>query len=78
MPVSQEEEARFLSEVDVLEPLSREELDELARRLPDRRLEEGEFLYGPRERGEGLYVIKRGRVRVYRTDSQGGSSRSRW
>ncbi len=27
MPVSQEEEARFLSEVDVLETLSREELD---------------------------------------------------
>lgn len=72
MRVSQEEEVQFLSEVDVLEPLSREELDDLAQKLPDRRLEEGEFLYGPRERGEGLYVIKRGRVRVYRTDPQGG------
>ncbi len=72
MAVSAEEEAQFLSEVDVLEPLSREELDKLARRLPDRRLGEGEFLYGPGERGEGLFTIKRGRVRVYATDPQGG------
>ena len=39
MAVSAEEEAQFLSEVDVLEPLSREELDELSRRLPDTSLE---------------------------------------
>lgn len=72
MTVSQEEEARFLSEVDVLEPLSREELDELAKRLPDTRLEEGEFLYGPKERGEGIWLLKKGRVRVYRVDPEGG------
>lgn len=72
MAMSREEEARYLSEVDVLEPLSRKELDELASRLPDTRLEEGEFLYGPRERGEGIWMLKRGRVRVYRVDPEGG------
>lgn len=71
MPMSPEEEARFLSEVDILEPLSREELDKLARSLPDTRLEEGEFLYVPQERGENLFVLKEGRVRVYRTDLEG-------
>ncbi len=49
MPVSPEEEAGIFVKVYVLEPLSRQELDELARRLPDTRLEEGEFLYGPQE-----------------------------
>ena len=72
MAVSVEEEERYLSEVDVLEPLSKEELEDLAGRLPDTRLEEGEFLYGPRERGEGIWVLKKGRVRVYRVDPEGG------
>ncbi len=71
MAMSVEEEARYLSEVDVLEPLSSEELDGLARSLPDTRLEEGEFLYGPRERGEGIWVLKKGRMRVYRVDPEG-------
>lgn len=72
MTVSAEEEARFLSEVDVLEPLSQEELDNLARRLPDTSLEQGEFLYVSQARGEELFVLKKGQVRVYRTDPEGG------
>ena len=71
MAVSREEEARYLSEVDVLEPLSKEEIENLARRLPDIRLGEGEFLYGPKERGEGIWLLKKGRVRVYRVDPGG-------
>ena len=67
-----DQEARIFSVVDVLEPLSEEELDGLARKLPDRRLGKGEFLYGPRDRGEGLFVLKEGRVRVYSTDPAGG------
>lgn len=72
MAVSVEEEARYLSEVDVLEPLSKEDIDELARELLDTRLEAGEFLYGPKERGEGIWLLKKGRVRVYRVDPKGG------
>lgn len=72
MPMSAGEEAKIFSTVDVLEPLSEGELDDLARRLPDTRLDEGEFLYGPRDRGEGLFVLKEGRVRTYRTNAQGG------
>ncbi|MDP9437252.1 MAG: Crp/Fnr family transcriptional regulator, partial [Actinomycetota bacterium] len=72
MPMSADQEARIFSGVDVLEPLSQGELDDLARRLPDTRLEKGELLYRPWDRGESLFVIKEGRVRVYRTDSKGG------
>ncbi len=72
MPISVGEEARIFSGVDVLEALSEEELDDLARRLPDRRLGKGELLCGPQDRGESLFVLKEGRVRVYRTDAQGG------
>lgn len=71
MSESPEVEARIFSKVDVLEPLSQEKLEELARRVPDIRLEEGEFLYGPLERGDRLFVLKEGRVRVYTTDVEG-------
>jgi hypothetical protein len=58
---SLEEEVRLLSMVDVLEPLSKEELEELARRCPDREIEAGEFLYTPGDSNERLFALKRGR-----------------
>jgi CRP/FNR family transcriptional regulator, cyclic AMP receptor protein len=67
---SLEEEVKLLSMVDVLEPLSKEELEELARRCPDREIEAGEFLYTPGDSNERLFALKRGKVRIYRV-SQG-------
>jgi len=64
--ISLEEEVRLLSMVDILEPLSEEELEELARRCPDRHLEAREFLYTPGDPNERLFVLKRGKVRIYR------------
>ena len=61
-----EEEIRLLSMVDVLEPLSQEQLDTLAQRYPDISLEEGQYLYTPQEASERLYFLKEGRVRIYR------------
>ena len=66
MEPSFEEEVRMLSMVDVLEPLSQEELEELAKRHPDILLEKGQFLYTPQERSERLFFLKHGRVRIYR------------
>jgi CRP/FNR family cyclic AMP-dependent transcriptional regulator len=63
---SLEEEVKMLSMVDILEPLSEEELEELARRCPDRSIEVGEFLYTPGDPNERLFVLKRGKVRIYR------------
>ena len=66
MSPSLEEEVKMLSMVDILEPLSEEELEELAHRCPDRRIDVGEFLYTPGDPNERLFVLKRGKVRIYR------------
>ena len=67
MPMSIEEEVQLLRVVDILEPLSDEELEELARRCPDDHLQAGEIFYTPSDSSERLFILKRGRVRVYRT-----------
>jgi CRP/FNR family cyclic AMP-dependent transcriptional regulator len=65
MPLSLEEKVRLLSMVDVFEPLSREELEELAHLARDSRLRQGESLRTPQEGGGKLYVLKEGRVQLY-------------
>jgi len=65
--MSIEEEVELLRTVDILEPLSDEELEELARRYPDDHLQAGEIFYTPYDTSERLFILKRGRVRVYRT-----------
>ena len=69
----EEREAKLLSLVDVLEPLSEEELRDLAQRCPDISLQEGEDFYSPQKHDGGLFLIKEGRVRVYLTTSAGGT-----
>ena len=69
--VCEEREAKLLSLVDVLEPLSEEELRDLAQRCPDISLQEGEDFYSPQKHDGGLFLIKEGRVRVYLTTSAG-------
>jgi CRP/FNR family transcriptional regulator, cyclic AMP receptor protein len=71
MPTPFEEQVRFLSMVDILEPLSREELEELARRCLDTQIERGEIFYTPWERGERFFFLKRGRVQVYEVSPEG-------
>jgi hypothetical protein len=41
------ERIRLLSLVDIFEPLSEEEIEQLNGQLPDRRLENGEIFYRP-------------------------------
>ena len=60
----EERQAKLLSMVDVLEPLSEEELRDLARRCPDLRLSDGQDFYDPEKHDSGLFLILEGRVRV--------------
>lgn len=60
-----------LSLVDILEPLSEEELEEFAARYPDVRLAEGQGFYRRREDDGGLFLVKSGRVQVYKLSSRG-------
>ena len=60
-----------LSLVEVLEPLSTEELEELAERCPDVRLQKGEGFYRPNEHDGGLFLVTEGRVRVFGISPRG-------
>ncbi len=66
-----EEKLRLLSMVDILEPLSREEINELSIRVPDTYFQRGQILYTPQEKSEALFMLKKGRVRIYRVGPDG-------
>jgi CRP/FNR family cyclic AMP-dependent transcriptional regulator len=66
-----EEKLRLLSMMDILEPLSREEIKELSRRVPDTHFQRGQILYTPYEKNEVLFMLKKGRVRIYRVSTDG-------
>jgi CRP/FNR family transcriptional regulator len=65
------EKIRLLSMVDVLEPLSEEELEEFSWRVPDTHVEQGRIFYSPGDRSEALFMLKKGRVRIYKVTPDG-------
>jgi hypothetical protein len=62
-----EEGIKLLSPVDILEPLSHEELAGLNWKHLYTHVESGETFYTPMDFCETLFVLKKGRVRVYKT-----------
>jgi CRP-like cAMP-binding protein len=64
----EEEEVELLSKVDLFDSLSKEEIRVLLRENSDVRLGEGETFYAPWEHGGKLFVLKKGRMRLYRTE----------
>ena len=71
MPMSLKQEIRLLSMVDILGPLSDEEMEDLAKRAPDTFLEQDDTLYSPKEGMERLFILKEGRVQLYEVDQSG-------
>ena len=71
MPMSLKEEIRLLSMVDILGPLSDEEMEDLAKRSPDTFLEQDDILYTPKEGTERLFILKKGRVQLYEIEQTG-------
>ncbi len=70
--LSPKEKLRLLSMVDILEPLSQEQIEELIEeRLQDTHFEQGQILYAPEDRSEALFLLKSGRVRIYKLDPDG-------
>lgn len=65
------EKLQLLSMVDILEPLSRAQIVEVLQRVPDAHFEQGRILYTPEDRSEALFLLKRGRVRIYKLDKEG-------
>jgi CRP/FNR family transcriptional regulator, cyclic AMP receptor protein len=62
---------RLFSLVDVLEPLSEEELKDLANRCPAFSVQGGEDFYDPEKHDSGLFLILEGRVRVCTSTPEG-------
>jgi CRP/FNR family cyclic AMP-dependent transcriptional regulator len=71
MPMSLQEQIRLLSMVDILGPLSDEEMEDLAKRTPDTFLEQDDVLYSPGNGTERQFILKEGRVQVYEVDQSG-------
>jgi CRP/FNR family transcriptional regulator, cyclic AMP receptor protein len=71
MPMPLREEIRLLSMVDILDPLSEKEMEDLAKRTPDTFLEQEDILYTPTEGTERLFILKKGRVQLYEVDQNG-------
>ena len=71
MPMSLKEEVRLLSMVDILGPLSDEEMEDLAKSTPDTFLEQDDIIYTPREGTERLFILKKGRIQLYEIGNGG-------
>ncbi|MDQ3864996.1 MAG: Crp/Fnr family transcriptional regulator [Actinomycetota bacterium] len=68
---SAEERNRLLSLVDIFEPLSNQEIEQLNDRLPDQHLQKSEIFYGPEDCSERLFLLQKGKVRIFRTAADG-------
>jgi CRP-like cAMP-binding protein len=66
-----EERIKLLSLVDIFEPLSKQEIEYLAGQLPYAHREKGELFYGPEDQTEKLFLLQKGKVRIFRTTPDG-------
>jgi CRP-like cAMP-binding protein len=64
----EDEEVELLSSVDLFDSLSEEEIRELVRQNSDVRIGEGETFYAPWEHDGKLFILKKGKMRLYRTE----------
>jgi len=60
-----------LAEVDIFADLSAAEMEAMAQAAPMRRFAAGEVLYSPQQRVETLFILKQGRVRIFRLSPDG-------
>jgi CRP/FNR family cyclic AMP-dependent transcriptional regulator len=65
------ERIKLLSMVDIFEPLSEQELARLNGQLPDVHLEPGDMFYGPEDYTEKLFILQKGKIRIFRMTPDG-------
>ena len=61
----------YLSEVDIFRDLSPAELEAMGKRAPMKTVPAGTIFYSPEEPSEVLFILKAGRVRLYRLSPDG-------
>src|SRR5947209_4226918 len=64
--LTSQERIRYLSMVDILESLPEEEIEQIDKQLSDIYLEPGVIFYTPLDRSQRLFMVRMGRVRVYK------------
>ena len=69
--MSEERQVKLLSLVDVLEPLSEEELEEVSTRCPSFSLDAGQEFCASSEHDGGLFLLEEGHVVIYKMTSSG-------
>jgi CRP-like cAMP-binding protein len=67
----QETKLTYLSNIEIFQDLSTNELKEMDRQLTMSTCESGRIFYMPEETGEVLFLLKRGRVQLYRISPNG-------
>jgi CRP-like cAMP-binding protein len=71
--MNEEEQVELLSGVDIFESLRKEEvreiLDDLLQRNAEINLQAGEVFYTPKQPDGKLFILKQGRVRIYKMES---------
>ena len=65
------ERIKLLSLVDIFEPLSKQDLARLNGQLPDVHLEPGDMFYGPEDQTEKLFILQKGKIRIFRMTPDG-------
>ena len=65
------EKLRYLSELTVFQDLSPREMQELNRIITMSTVQRGRVFYRPEEPGEVLFILKEGRVQLYRISPEG-------
>ena len=66
-----EEQIRLLTLVDIFEPLSREEIENINWKHLNTSVEQGETFYTPMDLCETLFVLQKGRIRIYKATPEG-------
>jgi CRP/FNR family transcriptional regulator len=66
-----EEDIKLLSLVDIFEPLSEEEIEAINWRHLSTRVGKGEVFFTPMDLAETLFVLKSGRVRIFKRTPRG-------
>jgi CRP/FNR family cyclic AMP-dependent transcriptional regulator len=61
----------LLAEVDIFTDLTESEMKAIAEAAPMRTYAPGEMLFTPHQRVEALFILKRGRVRIFRVSADG-------
>jgi CRP/FNR family cyclic AMP-dependent transcriptional regulator len=60
-----------LAEVDIFCDLSEQEMEAIAAAAPMKTYTAGEMLYSPTQPCEVLFILKKGRVRIFRVSADG-------